>query len=679
MAGRKQHFIPQGLLKGFEARRSGEKIQVFVCTSAKPPFIAATDGIAAERDFYSDPPTDGSPSLDDVITEFESKDLGRLISELRSAPAGQVNAESAALVVAHLAVRTAHIRATFGDLATTLFGSLRTQVGDVPSLRKLFDIDTPTGPPHLQEMIATELAAFTDRHLSTSLLQSINRMVAFRLREHFDRSAAVAPTVLSNFLDQLDSNVPEMVINAHTKALGTGLAPQSRLADLRRLSWEVVDTVGEDGHYILSDCVVISVRASDGHVEPYTLSELQEVSGIVMPVSSRRLLIGSKGQGVDVLQINRQFAHCSFSFFISAHNNASVRELAPSIGGYIQHARQYAQTEDCSTSARGRDGIPMARNRRIPKVITRPGRAGRLAQTALTNLCLQLIGRVSLDRVVQIVVVPHIVEALTSLRGAVPMLEELDEVRDGCIEPVRTGDFVELIVLLPETMAEALTLKDARALVAARVVRHLLGRASYSSDLMIRLEGHEESPQQLWTVASRTIALQAASSYVGGIVAIGNRTNLGADVIAGFVSSARDALRLLGEVRHRADPLRDVDGLVRRAQVHIAQVLGACATTAGLLQSASNADQFDRRMEDLLVEFNLADWWRLYKRDLHDHYARRNCWTSLADLDQLATHVERIGWSVGILMGAAPNGIAVDLLDDVTLKGIESSFNAPYS
>jgi hypothetical protein len=590
-----------------------------------------------------------------------------------------VNAESAALVIAHLAVRTSHIRATFGDLTTTLLGSFRTQVGDLPSLRKLFDIDRPAGSPRLQEMIATELAAFTGEHLSASLQQSLNRMLAFRLREHFDGSAAMAPAMLSNLLDQIDSNVPQMVINAHTKALGAGLAPESRLADLRRLSWEVVDAVGEDGHYILSDCVVISVRASDGHAEPYMLSELQDVHGIVMPVSARRLLIGSKGQGVDVSQINRQSAHCSFSFFISAHNNASVRELVPSIGGYMQHARQYAQTEDCSTGARSLDGIPMARNRRIPKVITRPGRAGRLAQTALTNLCMQLIGRVSLDRVSEIVVVPDIVEALTSLRGAVPMLEELDEVRDGCIEPVRTGDCVELNVLLPESIAEALTLKDGRALVAARVVRHLLGRASYSSDLMIRLEGHEESPQPLWTVTSRTIALQAASSYVGGMVAIGNRTNLGADVIAGFVSSARDALRLLGAVRHRADPLRDIDGLVRRAQFHIAQVLGVCATTAGLLQSASNADHFDRRMQDLMVEFNLADWWRLYKRDLHDHYAGRSCWTSLADLDQLATHVERIGWSVGILMGAAPNGIAVDLLDDFTLKRIESSFNAQYS
>lgn len=101
MAGRKQHFIPQGLLKGFEARRSGEKIQVFVCTRAKPPFVAATDGIAAEKDFYSHPPTDGSPSLDDVITEFESKELGKLIAELRSVPEGQVNAESAAFSISN--------------------------------------------------------------------------------------------------------------------------------------------------------------------------------------------------------------------------------------------------------------------------------------------------------------------------------------------------------------------------------------------------------------------------------------------------------------------------------------------------------------------------------------------------------------------------------------------------
>ena len=54
MSGRKQHFIPQSLLRGFGRVSKGTKIQVIVYTYERDIFTAATDGIAAEREFYSE-------------------------------------------------------------------------------------------------------------------------------------------------------------------------------------------------------------------------------------------------------------------------------------------------------------------------------------------------------------------------------------------------------------------------------------------------------------------------------------------------------------------------------------------------------------------------------------------------------------------------------------------------
>ena len=64
----------------------------------------------AQRYFYSRLSTDGSKTLDDMITEYENR-LGGLIVDLRIIPVdGEVDAELAAEVIAHLTPRAATVR-----------------------------------------------------------------------------------------------------------------------------------------------------------------------------------------------------------------------------------------------------------------------------------------------------------------------------------------------------------------------------------------------------------------------------------------------------------------------------------------------------------------------------------------------------------------------------------------
>jgi hypothetical protein len=57
MAGRKQHFIPQLLLRGFPARKTKKgKTQVWLYQRGKDPTCPATDNVFAQRDFYGSSP-----------------------------------------------------------------------------------------------------------------------------------------------------------------------------------------------------------------------------------------------------------------------------------------------------------------------------------------------------------------------------------------------------------------------------------------------------------------------------------------------------------------------------------------------------------------------------------------------------------------------------------------------
>ncbi len=144
MSGRKQHYIPQSLLKSFETPSKGKTKKVWVFKKGQKPFLSATEDVAAQRDFYSDPLKDGLLTLDDRITGYEIE-LNRLIETLLKAPADlPVDSTVAAEVVTHLTIRAAFLRgvATFG--VNHLIGSAVDLLGSEEYLRASWGIDTNT-------------------------------------------------------------------------------------------------------------------------------------------------------------------------------------------------------------------------------------------------------------------------------------------------------------------------------------------------------------------------------------------------------------------------------------------------------------------------------------------------------------------------------------------------------
>lgn len=65
MSGSKQHYIPEFFLRGFGKQGRGKSIQVTVYTKDRRVFTTATDGVAAQRYFYSELPAEpGIETLD---------------------------------------------------------------------------------------------------------------------------------------------------------------------------------------------------------------------------------------------------------------------------------------------------------------------------------------------------------------------------------------------------------------------------------------------------------------------------------------------------------------------------------------------------------------------------------------------------------------------------------------
>jgi hypothetical protein len=125
VSGRRQHHIPQMLLRGFRREANGID-RIYTFTRTKPPYLTPVTNTAEQRHFYSAPATDGTATLDDTITEYETR-LGQLLGVVRdAAPNETIDADIAAELVAHLTIRNAHVRTSLTEgmqvFAVRLFG-----------------------------------------------------------------------------------------------------------------------------------------------------------------------------------------------------------------------------------------------------------------------------------------------------------------------------------------------------------------------------------------------------------------------------------------------------------------------------------------------------------------------------------------------------------------------------
>src|SRR4051812_21322132 len=110
MAGKKQHYIPQCLLRAFAARSTPKRDYVYVLNNFKASFLSPTEDVAAQRYFYSDAPDDEAQSLDAIITAYESYLAPRLVALRNAEHDTAIESKLAAEVVAHLTIRAAYLR-----------------------------------------------------------------------------------------------------------------------------------------------------------------------------------------------------------------------------------------------------------------------------------------------------------------------------------------------------------------------------------------------------------------------------------------------------------------------------------------------------------------------------------------------------------------------------------------
>ncbi len=333
MAGRNQHYIPQSLLRGFEAQSSGKEVQVWVFHAERPPYLTTTRNVAAERDFYSEP----SPlekTLDDAITLYENADFQKLIDQMRKTQPGEaISSSHPAEVISHLVFRGAHLRETLLDAIQNFAHEFLMQFSDEDKSRSYLGLDNSELEATLAEeleKIVEHLKNFANKRIPTSLIE---RLCRFKLREEFSLHWPQLAKNLNYAVNEFSEKSPNLIKEAHRNALSTLEASRFIIDELCQLKWVLIRKPRST--FVLPDCIAIARSKDVDDYQPLLFCDRQILRDVLFPISSELLLVGKHdhlANDLDPIIFNTAAASCSFKFFVAANKSSSIEFLSTSIG-----------------------------------------------------------------------------------------------------------------------------------------------------------------------------------------------------------------------------------------------------------------------------------------------------------------------------------------------------------
>lgn len=712
VSGRKQHYIPQSLIREFSAFSTGKIAKVWVYTKDKSAYLASSKDVAARRHFYSKvPPTPkGLKTLDDHITDYENELVLRLSSIRTISAGGPVDPAIAAELVTHLVVRNSHIRDTFGAGVTTLLTGVRAFVSNEENARRLLGLagQKPAGRflKYIEEEILTEGSLLSRLDLPEPVL---HRVIFALAKENFGRGFLEQMPMFEAILDKLALGVDEVVQGGHTRMLATTLAPEERIMPLAALTWTIVSA--PDGGVVLPDCVALGVDAG-GNWEPLASADAENLSIVLMPIAYDRVLIGRRNdlKAIDLVDFNRAAAAASHSFFLAANRDAEFERLAASIGTRSWVVIENAVRDALRESIQTYDDTAIGAHSGIEKASTSSFDGERTDSIDQSGICrdrtveglhyqIQFIGCADSENANQI---SAIVSPIVAAMNGIFPLDRLDGItfaadyaaalRDldrGFLasEPLTTtvGEWGIGFAMAPLAMRNGL--------VKGRVIiRGEIGQALIGSDALAHSKAVGGLVYMLALVACAGLIDRclpgillrqvpdsynaylyphidgAWNSYFAARISAGVSLDIEVEhpnMLVSMLGRAKKSI-LTARLAYRFDG--DLDKLLRTALSEIGAILQHTAVLLGYYDGLSQSLVDDEvGLRDALQEIGLWTWFEAYQRDLQHLWNRCGMWKSFSEFLDLTRHVERLLWQFGIFPWQTPDGtirVEVPLVTD---------------
>jgi Protein of unknown function (DUF4238) len=685
------------VLRGFATPGKGKNEQVWVFTKQKT-YPSSTEGVGAERHFYSELSSEGSQTLDDLITSYEKR-LGSLLATLCAAiPGSEVDAMVAAEVVAHLTIRNVHIRKSFGAGMQLLIDEASNLFTNETNLRSVLGVNARQFPEKIAAMVREEMTKDT-RFAQTGLPLPVLEKIAFMaMKENFSRAMSDTIPLMQAALQLMAKDAPKVSRQGHNEALSRGVSADKRAEQLRNLIWSVQ---AHSPELILPDSVALGIEGTNQPL-PLILADPKQLTCALMPLAPDRMLVGlSPGCDMpDLARFNAAAAASSQSFFVSQRKGDDLNELVSvigtrsdetiqtAIGAAFEEFRTDRQLILPSENPAPADAIaePTPDQEKLPQKLNYPvtfqGIADR--ETAervaglLNHLVYELRSYMALDRL----------DGFTFAEDYEAALDKLDRGFESA-RPLKPSkpEYGESVAMTPTVRRDGI--------VKSHVVARLwIGLALISEDENAQRLALHLIVQQLAHVACMQLfdealpgarlsdpydaflypyIAEAWSGYIGTRASAVFDPSFGASYRELAMSALSAARRDIPQARLEYRYHDDMDRLLGAVLPRIEAVLQTTAQILGHYDGLSETTYFDEPLAKNFEEAGLGVWIELFQSDLELVWNRRGHWASLDEFLSLNQHVERLLWQFGLFPWKMDNGqihVDVPLASDAAQLGV---------
>lgn len=660
MAGRKQHYIPQALLRAFRFNPKGKAAQVYVFRSDRT-YPSSVEGVAAERFFFSEP----GETLDEVMTRHESGRFNDDLHELSNHPAGPVDCELVARMLAHLVLRTHHLRGIIQSGASGIADLVDELFGGYEQISRSLGADGPQPSPRFRKMFVqakSEDAMLESLGLPEPVLESFAYTM---LRENQQAVFPELADAVTHLAAAMRDQAQKMARNSHVQCLSTSMVPEGRAKMLRGLDWRLVDV--DAITFILPDFVCLAFDHVGNAGTLFSFDE-SSLAAVLMPLSPTRMLIGDNmNDSWDLSTFNEQAAPHCLDFFVSAFTDEKLAGLAKTISSRVLEPIQGALADAArefrtqierpqETTFTAETGSWLATPLRALELHTdflAANDAGRLS-ASLGKLLGFAHNRFDVSSLLEIDVAADYAGALSRLdRGSLAEREPITPSTEGLsaafnVDVERNGELGVVMVLHADTARMLLSEEDMLFSCGASIVMAQLIRISADKLLRTVFSGGISvgKAHDRWLLGPATAAWR--SYLISGYECMFS-PDLGVLYRSQFLERLTALRESLVTARRTYRIEGSIDALLHTVIRDSADVLEAAATAAAsLIHIPESPDVTDFKAQ--LEAGGWSRWFELLQADLADIWHERAPYPDQDAFLVLNRHLERLLFTGAIFL-----------------------------
>lgn len=328
MAGKRHHFVPRFIQAGFASHTKNKDSFTWVYRKGAKAFNTNIVNIGLEGQFYD---LDGDNQVDDQITNLEGRFSDFYNALRRGEPEAVANSDTIGELIAHLEVRTRHLRQNFTITASKFMDELLRFVSDEQAFGNYIKRKISRDPMLLRSIIAEELRKHQNVDLKLEEAYSA-------LSPLFEQEQRLDLGGLSEMVESFKAAIPQMIETAHKsghiKGLRQTLAPPVKANIYKTFTYRLLDT--KDVSLPLGDSILVFEIKGQKRFKSVTEKD-DDVQAIYLPLTSTCTLVGNNdGNILGIEELPMVIAQCSLEYFISNNNSDTNDLLHNSIGEYAQ-------------------------------------------------------------------------------------------------------------------------------------------------------------------------------------------------------------------------------------------------------------------------------------------------------------------------------------------------------